>query len=204
MENYRQSNRSVLRKSDRATSDIRNSVCGQFDGTFLWASASKIRLENSANQPARASQSNPPIWWRTYPATVFWPVSNFFSVAEPKKEKTEQNANGAISPSGGGEPQAANLGTTGSAMPVPGPAPDAGDQQKPNRPNTLDARVVARRLILFDSEYTLASMRLYSRIVIAQRKVRPLRRSLYRQEACVNRNKRFYDERWNNGGWSGE
>ncbi|KYN15640.1 Phosphatase and actin regulator 1 [Trachymyrmex cornetzi] len=38
------------------------------------------------------------------------------------------------------------------AVPVPGPAPDAGDQQKPNRPNTLDARVVARRLILFDMD----------------------------------------------------
>ncbi|XP_018059438.1 PREDICTED: phosphatase and actin regulator 2 isoform X2 [Atta colombica] len=77
------------------------------------------------------------------------------STQEPKKEKTEQNANGAISPSGGGgEPQAANLGsaTTGLAMPVPGPVPDAGDQQKPNRPNTLDARVVARRLILFDMD----------------------------------------------------
>ncbi|KAL0126316.1 hypothetical protein PUN28_005007 [Cardiocondyla obscurior] len=74
------------------------------------------------------------------------------STQEPKKEKTEQNANGAISPNG--EPQPANLGTatTGSAMPVPGPAPDAGDQQKPNRPNTLDARVVARRLILFDMD----------------------------------------------------
>ncbi|XP_018352302.1 PREDICTED: phosphatase and actin regulator 2 isoform X2 [Trachymyrmex septentrionalis] len=82
------------------------------------------------------------------------------STQEPKKEKTEQNANGAISPSGGdgggggGEPQPANLGsaTTVLAMPVPGPAPDAGDQQKPNRPNTLDARVVARRLILFDMD----------------------------------------------------
>ncbi|XP_025990648.1 phosphatase and actin regulator 4 isoform X1 [Solenopsis invicta] len=72
------------------------------------------------------------------------------STQEPKKEKTEQNANGAVSPSGGGsEPRAANLGT---AMPVPGPAPDAGNQQKPNRPNTLDARVVARRLILFDMD----------------------------------------------------
>ncbi|TGZ51806.1 Phosphatase and actin regulator, partial [Temnothorax longispinosus] len=70
----------------------------------------------------------------------------------PKKEKTEQNANGAISPNG--EPQAANLGTatTGSAVPVPGPAPDAGNQQKPNRPNTLDPRVIARRLILFDMD----------------------------------------------------
>ncbi|XP_026826081.1 phosphatase and actin regulator 4B isoform X2 [Ooceraea biroi] len=72
---------------------------------------------------------------------------------EPKKEKTEQSANGAISPSGG-EPQAANLGsaTTGPAAPVTGPVPDHGDQQKPNRPNTLDARVVARRLILFDMD----------------------------------------------------
>ncbi|XP_014484149.1 PREDICTED: phosphatase and actin regulator 2 isoform X2 [Dinoponera quadriceps] len=75
------------------------------------------------------------------------------STQEPKKDKTEQSANGAISPSGGGggEPQAANLGTTGSA-PVSGSVPDAGDQQKPNRPNTLEARVVARRLILFDME----------------------------------------------------
>ncbi|XP_071566690.1 phosphatase and actin regulator 2 isoform X11 [Temnothorax nylanderi] len=74
------------------------------------------------------------------------------STQEPKKEKTEQNANGAISPNG--EPQAANLGTatTGSAVPVPGPAPDAGNQQKPNRPNTLDPRVIARRLILFDMD----------------------------------------------------
>ncbi|XP_024878749.1 phosphatase and actin regulator 4B isoform X2 [Temnothorax curvispinosus] len=69
------------------------------------------------------------------------------STQEPKKEKTEQNANGAISPNG--EPQAANLGT---AVPVPGPAPDAGNQQKPNRPNTLDPRVIARRLILFDMD----------------------------------------------------
>lgn len=78
----------------------------------------------------------------------------FFSVAEPRKEKTEQSANGAISPSGG-EPQAASLGsaTTGPAAPVTGPVPDHGDQQKPNRPNTLDGRVVVRRLLLFDSEY---------------------------------------------------
>lgn len=78
----------------------------------------------------------------------------FFSVTEPKKDKTEQSANGAISPCGGGgrgEPQAANLGmaTIGPAAPVPA----SGGQQKPNRPNTLDPRVVARRLILFDSEY---------------------------------------------------
>ncbi|KAG5309001.1 PHAR1 regulator, partial [Acromyrmex insinuator] len=92
------------------------------------------------------------------PPAAFLPPGYKKGFPEPKKEKTEQNANGAISPSGGGggggEPQAANLGsaTTGLAMPVPGPAPDAGDQQKPNRPNTLDARVVARRLILFDMD----------------------------------------------------
>lgn len=76
----------------------------------------------------------------------------FFSVAEPKKEKAEQSANGAISPSGG-EPPTGNLGPTGPGAPASGPVPDSGEgQQKPNRPNTLDARVVARRLILFDSE----------------------------------------------------
>ncbi|XP_067203620.1 phosphatase and actin regulator 2 isoform X12 [Linepithema humile] len=83
--------------------------------------------------------------------------STSFPENEPKKDKTEQSANGAISPcggDGGGEPQAANLGmaTTGSAAPVSGPVPDPGDQKKPNRPNTLDARVVARRLILFDMD----------------------------------------------------
>ncbi|XP_011250843.1 phosphatase and actin regulator 2 isoform X1 [Camponotus floridanus] len=78
------------------------------------------------------------------------------STQEPKKEKTEQSANGAISPSGGGgagDSSAANLGPTGpGAPPVSGPVSDSGDQQKPNRPNTLDARVVARRLILFDMD----------------------------------------------------
>ncbi|XP_025990663.1 phosphatase and actin regulator 4 isoform X4 [Solenopsis invicta] len=84
------------------------------------------------------------------PPAAFLPPGYKKGFPEPKKEKTEQNANGAVSPSGGGsEPRAANLGT---AMPVPGPAPDAGNQQKPNRPNTLDARVVARRLILFDMD----------------------------------------------------
>ncbi|XP_072764766.1 phosphatase and actin regulator 1 isoform X8 [Anoplolepis gracilipes] len=66
------------------------------------------------------------------------------STQEPKKEKTEQNANGAISPSGGGgDSSAANLG--------PQTGPDSGDQQKPNRPNTLDPRVVTKRLILYSS-----------------------------------------------------
>ncbi|XP_032670425.1 phosphatase and actin regulator 1 isoform X8 [Odontomachus brunneus] len=72
--------------------------------------------------------------------------STSFPENESKKDKTEQSANGAISPS---EPQAGNLG--GPAL-VSGPVPDAGDQQKPNRPNTLEARVAARRLILFDME----------------------------------------------------
>ena len=76
----------------------------------------------------------------------------FFSVAEPKKEKTEQSANGAVSPSG--EPQA-NQGTaTTGSMPISAAPPNSGDQQKPSRPNTLEARVVTRRLILFDSEYS--------------------------------------------------
>ncbi|XP_029167865.1 phosphatase and actin regulator 2 isoform X2 [Nylanderia fulva] len=62
------------------------------------------------------------------------------STQEPKKDKTEQSANGALSPS---ESPAANLG----------PVPDSGEgQHKPNRPNTLEARVVARRLILFDMD----------------------------------------------------
>lgn len=74
----------------------------------------------------------------------------FFSVAEPKKEKTEQSANGAVSPSG--EPQP-NQGTATTGLPISAAPPNSGDQQKPSRPNTLEARVVARRLILFDSEY---------------------------------------------------
>ncbi|KAF3425253.1 hypothetical protein E2986_11831, partial [Frieseomelitta varia] len=74
----------------------------------------------------------------------------FFSVAEPKKEKTEQSANGAVSPSG--EPQA-NQGTaTTGSLPISAAPPNSGDQQKPSRPNTLEARVVTRRLILFDME----------------------------------------------------
>ncbi|KAK1133700.1 hypothetical protein K0M31_011494 [Melipona bicolor] len=71
---------------------------------------------------------------------------------QPKKEKTEQSANGAVSPSG--EPQA-NQGTaTTGSLPISAAPPNSGDQQKPNRPNTLEARVVTRRLILFDSEYS--------------------------------------------------
>ncbi|KYM96650.1 Phosphatase and actin regulator 1 [Cyphomyrmex costatus] len=94
----------------------------------------------------------PPGYKKGFPALFFF--ANLFMSTKPKKEKTEQNVNGAMSPCGGGEPQAANLGTatSGLAVPVPGPVPNAGDQQKPNRPNTLDARVVARRLILFDMD----------------------------------------------------
>ncbi|XP_012142287.1 phosphatase and actin regulator 2 isoform X4 [Megachile rotundata] len=72
------------------------------------------------------------------------------STQEPKKEKTEQSANGAVSPSG--DPQA-NQGTaTTGSVSISAAAPNSGDQQKPSRPNTLEARVVARRLILFDME----------------------------------------------------
>ncbi|XP_048260152.1 phosphatase and actin regulator 4B isoform X5 [Bombus terrestris] len=70
------------------------------------------------------------------------------STQEPKKEKTEQSANGAVSPSG--EPQA-NQGTA-TTVPISVAPPNSGNQQKPSRPNTLEARVVARRLILFDTE----------------------------------------------------
>ncbi|XP_076755964.1 phosphatase and actin regulator 2 isoform X2 [Xylocopa sonorina] len=72
------------------------------------------------------------------------------STQEPKKEKTEQSANGAVSPSG--DPQANQGSATTGAVPVSAAAPNSGDQQKPSRPNTLEARVVARRLILFDME----------------------------------------------------
>ncbi|XP_076228408.1 phosphatase and actin regulator 2 isoform X8 [Nomia melanderi] len=76
--------------------------------------------------------------------------STSFPENEPKKEKTEQSANGAVSPSG--EPQS-NQGTaTTGSVPVTAAAPNSGDQQKPCRPNTLEARVVTRRLILFDME----------------------------------------------------
>ncbi|XP_076755970.1 phosphatase and actin regulator 2 isoform X7 [Xylocopa sonorina] len=76
--------------------------------------------------------------------------STSFPENEPKKEKTEQSANGAVSPSG--DPQANQGSATTGAVPVSAAAPNSGDQQKPSRPNTLEARVVARRLILFDME----------------------------------------------------
>ncbi|XP_076675115.1 phosphatase and actin regulator 2 isoform X4 [Andrena cerasifolii] len=72
------------------------------------------------------------------------------STQEPKKEKTEQSANGAVSPSV--EPQANHGTATAGSVPVSAAPPISGDQQKPCRPNTLEARVVARRLILFDME----------------------------------------------------
>ncbi|KAK2583132.1 hypothetical protein KPH14_009156 [Odynerus spinipes] len=85
------------------------------------------------------------------PPAAFLPPGYKKGFPEPKKEKTEQSANGAVSPSG--EVAQVNQGTTTSVtMPVSGAAPNSGDQQKPSRPNTLDARVVARRLILFDME----------------------------------------------------
>ncbi|XP_053988676.1 phosphatase and actin regulator 4 isoform X2 [Hylaeus volcanicus] len=78
------------------------------------------------------------------------------STQEPKQEKTEQSANGAVSP--GGEPQA-NQGTaTTGNMPVLAEPPNSGDQQKPCRPHNLVSRAVSRavsrdvgrRLKLFD------------------------------------------------------
>jgi len=173
-------------------------------GTFLWASVyrSDFRKNSRGREIGEpASQPAPGLIRFSDDAHMSRHGSDrcrtFFSVAEPKKEKTEQNANGAISPSGcggggGGEPQAANLGTatTGLAVPVPGPAPDAGNQQKPNRPNTLDPRVVARRLILFDSEYTLASRRAYafcysSRVACRHRSEKSSAKST---EACIDQN----------------
>ncbi|KAI4503823.1 hypothetical protein M0802_001226 [Mischocyttarus mexicanus] len=91
----------------------------------------------------------PPI---TPPAAFLPPGYKKGFPPEPKKEKTEQSANGAVSPSG--ETQVNQSTTTNVvAVPISGTTPNTGgDQQKPNRPNTLDARVVARRLILFDME----------------------------------------------------
>lgn len=84
------------------------------------------------------------------PPAAFLPPGYKKGFPEPKKEKTEQNANGAVSPSG--ETQVNQSTTTSVTVPVSGTTSNTGDQQKPNRPNTLDARVVARRLILFDME----------------------------------------------------
>ncbi|XP_061928710.1 phosphatase and actin regulator 4 isoform X8 [Apis cerana] len=84
------------------------------------------------------------------PPAAFLPPGYKKGFPEPKKEKTEQSANGAVSPSG--EPQP-NQGTaTTGSLPISAAPPNSGDQQKPSRPNTLEARVVARRLILFDME----------------------------------------------------
>ncbi|XP_034939635.1 phosphatase and actin regulator 2 isoform X2 [Chelonus insularis] len=76
-------------------------------------------------------------------------VKKFF--VEPKKEKTEQNANGALSPSG--EP-AGNQATTNTGNQNSGSGGlQSGDQQKPNRPSTLEAsRMLTRRLIMFGVE----------------------------------------------------
>ncbi|XP_043254264.1 phosphatase and actin regulator 4 isoform X8 [Colletes gigas] len=73
---------------------------------------------------------------------------------EPKKEKTEQSANGAVSP--GGEPQATQGTATTGSVPVSAESPNSGDQQKPCRPYNLVSRTVsrdvARRLKLFDMD----------------------------------------------------
>ncbi|XP_034939637.1 phosphatase and actin regulator 2 isoform X4 [Chelonus insularis] len=81
------------------------------------------------------------------------PSTNQFNgnTQEPKKEKTEQNANGALSPSG--EP-AGNQATTNTGNQNSGSGGlQSGDQQKPNRPSTLEAsRMLTRRLIMFGVE----------------------------------------------------
>ncbi|XP_033210399.1 phosphatase and actin regulator 2 isoform X2 [Belonocnema kinseyi] len=76
---------------------------------------------------------------------------NSGNAQESKKEKTEQSSNGGISSSGD---QSTNHGT-----PTPGSGPGSGaatqmDQQKPNRPNTLDprARLTNRRIIMLGGE----------------------------------------------------
>lgn len=62
-------------------------------------------------------------------------------VTEPKKDKTNQSANGALSPSG----DIASNQDAGSVR-------QSGDQ-KPNRPSTLEAsRMLSRRLVV-QSEY---------------------------------------------------
>ncbi|XP_043254266.1 phosphatase and actin regulator 4 isoform X10 [Colletes gigas] len=80
--------------------------------------------------------------------------STSFPENEPKKEKTEQSANGAVSP--GGEPQATQGTATTGSVPVSAESPNSGDQQKPCRPYNLVSRTVsrdvARRLKLFDMD----------------------------------------------------
>ncbi|KAK0174666.1 hypothetical protein PV327_010411 [Microctonus hyperodae] len=64
---------------------------------------------------------------------------------EPKKEKTEQSANGGLSSNG------ESTGNQGEYNQAPSSGgPKSGDQQKPNRPSTLEAsRMLTRRLIMF-------------------------------------------------------
>lgn len=69
-----------------------------------------------------------------------------YFVSEPKKEKTEQNGNGAVSPS---SEIPTSQGTPTSTMP-------SALDQKPNRPSTLeDFRIGGqpRRLIMFGGEH---------------------------------------------------
>lgn len=76
---------------------------------------------------------------------------NYLFFTEPKKEKTEQNANGALSPGD----IASNQSTTGNQGPGSGLG-QPGDHQKPNRPITLEAsRMLTRRLIMLGSEFKI-------------------------------------------------
>ncbi|XP_076627809.1 phosphatase and actin regulator 4 isoform X3 [Colletes latitarsis] len=88
------------------------------------------------------------------PPAAFLPPGYKKGFPEPKKEKTEQSANGAVSP--GGEPQATQGTATTGSVPVSAESPNSGDQQKPCRPYNLVSRTVsrdvARRLKLFDMD----------------------------------------------------
>ncbi|XP_014606725.1 PREDICTED: phosphatase and actin regulator 2 isoform X4 [Polistes canadensis] len=115
--------------------------------------ASSTPTPTTANSHSSGSSNNssphPPPHYPGIPSSQGGQTNG--NTQEPKKEKTEQSANGAVSASA--ETQVNQSTTTGVGVPISGTTTNTGgDQQKPNRPNTLDARVVARRLILFDME----------------------------------------------------
>lgn len=72
---------------------------------------------------------------------------------EPKKEKTEQSANGALSPSG----EIPNPGFAISGVVPVSNALSTGDQQKPNRPSSLGASgKITRRLLCYHSDHCMS------------------------------------------------
>ncbi|XP_011308664.1 phosphatase and actin regulator 4 isoform X2 [Fopius arisanus] len=99
-------------------------------------------LSNSttANSHSTGSTNNPA---STHPSNIYSGVPSAYqlngSTQEPKKEKTEQSANGALSPSG----------ELSSSQDVGGQSGD----QKPNRPSTLEAsRMLTRRVYMVRME----------------------------------------------------